>query len=108
MRLRLVLALLGVAAAPLSAQVANETGTIHGVVVDARDGNPIRKVSVRLQGGNTTMTGEDGRFELVDVPAGTHELYVSVVDFILVKRTITVPAGGVLDVTIPVAPGTGT
>src|SRR4029077_4187257 len=74
----------------------------------------IRTVSVRLQGGAgtpsglTALTDDDGRFEFTGVPAGTHELYVSVVDFMLVKRTVILPAGGTLDLTIPVAPGTGT
>ena len=90
------------------AQAPAGTGTVRGLVVDARDGTPIRKVSVRLPDGHTTLTGDDGRFELTGAPAGPQELYVSVVDFILVKRTITVPVGGVLDITIPIAAGTGT
>src|SRR5439155_25601103 len=84
------------------------TATVRGVILDARDGSPLRDVSVRLQGGKTVVTGDDGRFELTDVPVGTRELYVSVVEFMLVKRTIAVTAGGVMELTIPVAPGTGT
>jgi hypothetical protein len=90
------------------AALAQETATVRGVVVDARDGTPLRSVSVRLQGGQTTVTGDDGRFELAAVSPGAHELYVSVIDFMLVKRTIVAPSGGVLELTIPVAPGTGT
>src|SRR5205814_1623388 len=65
------------------AQTPPPTGTVRGIVVDARDGTPLRQVSVRLPGGISTLTGDDGRFELVGAPAGTQELYVSVVDFIL-------------------------
>jgi hypothetical protein len=90
------------------AQVSDSTGTIRGIVVDARDSTPIQTVSVRLQGGATTLTGEDGRFEITSVPAGTQELYVSVVDFILVKRTVIVVPGMVVDLMIPIAAGTGT
>ena len=90
------------------AQTPPPTGTVRGIVVDARDGTPLRKVSVRLPGGISTLTGDDGRFELVGAPAGTQELYVSVVDFILVKRTVVVPAAGLIELTIPIAAGTGT
>src|SRR6186997_1976915 len=99
----LVLSMLGT-----TAFAQNTTAIVRGVIVDARDGSPLRDVSVRLQGGKTTVTGDDGRFELTEVPAGTRELYVSVVDYMLVKRTIVVPGGGELELTIPVAPGTGT
>ena len=106
-------------ALPASAQT-QPTGTIRGVIVDARDGTPIEKVSVRVQDptsslparrvttNQTTQTGSDGRFELEQVPAGRRELYVSAVDFILIRRSVEVPAGDVLDITIPIAAGTGT
>jgi Carboxypeptidase regulatory-like domain len=90
------------------AYAQDSTGIVRGIIVDARDGRPLREVSVRLQGGRTTQTDDAGRFELADVPAGPQELYVSVVDFMLVKRTIAVEAGGVLELTIPVVAGTGT
>jgi hypothetical protein len=77
--------------------------------VDARDGTPIEKVAVRVRDTKqTTLTGSDGRFELDAVLSGRHELYVSAVDFILIRRTVDVPAGDVLDITIPIAAGTGT
>src|SRR5262249_46146582 len=92
---------------PHAALAQTSTATVRGVVVDARDGTPIRRVAVRLQG-TVTITGDDGRFEITNAPAGRQELNVSVVDFILVKRTIVVPAEGVLELTIPVTAGTGT
>ena len=85
------------------------TGTIHGVVLDTRGGVPLRRVSVRLQKTErVTVTGDDGRFEIDQVPAGDQELYVSAVDFILVKRAVSVRAGEASDVTIVMAEGTGT
>src|SRR6187397_867181 len=101
MRIILLVFVLAMSVARASAQ--DVTATVRGVIVDARDGSPLRDVSVRLQGGKTTVTGDDGRFELTEVPAGTRELYVSVVDYMLVKRTIVVPGGGELELTIPVA-----
>ena len=74
---------------------AAETGTIRGVVVDTAGGAAIRDVSVRLQSsGHAVVTDDDGRFEFQDVPAGDQQLYVSAVDFILVKRAVSVAANG--------------
>ena len=96
------------AAAPALAQSA-PTGTIRGTVVDTHGGTPLRRVSVRLQAtGQTTVTDEEGHFQFADVAAGEQELYVSAVDFILVKRPVTVAPGGVTQVTIALAEGTGT
>lgn len=106
--LALLCALLAVRVELATAQPAAGTGTIRGTVVDARDGTPLRSVSVRLQGGASVLTGDDGRFEITGALAGTQELYVSVVNFILVKRPVTVPAGAVVDITIPITAGTGT
>ena len=91
------------------ALAAQLTGTIHGIVVDTKEGTGIRSVLVRLQStGRTVVTGDDGRFEIADVPVGSQELYVSAVDFILVKRTVTVTAGSTTEVSIVLAEGTGT
>jgi hypothetical protein len=85
------------------------TGTIRGQIVDARDGTPLEKVSVRVHDTErSAVTTSDGRFELYQVPSGPREIYVSAVDFILVRRMVDVPPGGVLDLTIPIAAGTGT
>ncbi len=83
---------LGLAQAP--------TGSIRGVVVDG-NGTPVGRVSIRLQtSGASAMTDDDGRFELAGVAPGEHELYVSAVDFGLVKRTVLVASGAAADVTI--------
>src|SRR4029453_274492 len=78
-----------------------DTGTIRGVVLDTQGGAPVDKVLVRLQGSGRAVTTDDtGRFELEEVAVGSHELYVSAVDFILVKQTLIVSAGVTTDVTI--------
>ena len=47
---------------------------------------PVEKVLVRLQDTGKVVTTDDrGHFELTDVSPGVHELYVSAVDFILVR-----------------------
>jgi hypothetical protein len=65
-------------------------------------------VAVRLQATRqTTVTDDQGRFEMLDVMPGSHELYVSTVDFGLVKRAVDVQAGTAVDVTIVLTEGTG-
>ena len=58
--------------------------------------------------GRTVVNGQDGRFVFDGLAAGEYELYVSAVDFILVKRRVTVVAGATTDVTIALTEGTGT
>ena len=95
-------------AAPASAQ-SPPAGTISGTVVETREGAPVQKVAVRLQDtGQTVITDDQGRFEFTGVAPGSHELYVSAVDFILVKRVVTVSADAPAIVTISLTEGTGT
>ena len=93
------------AAQPASAQF----GAIHGRVVDAGTGAGLAKVLVLVEdGGPSTLTDDTGAFNLPLVSAGARRLYVSVVGYILVRRAALVPAGGTLEVTIPLSEGTGT
>ncbi|HET9469165.1 MAG TPA: carboxypeptidase regulatory-like domain-containing protein [Vicinamibacterales bacterium] len=80
-----------------------------GTIIDARDGTPLEKVAVRVHDTKlTTLTTSDGRFQLESVPAGRRELYVSSVDYILVRRAVDVLAGAIVDITIPIAAGRDT
>ena len=106
-----VLALVWLASAPALAQEAAPAaiGIVRGVVVDRADGTAIGDVSVRVQdAGAPVRTDAEGRFELAGVPAGQQTLYVSVVGFILVKRTIDVRPSEPLELTIALSEGTGT
>lgn len=121
-RLACAIALLSIAASAATAEpagiaaaqsdgstAAQPAGSIRGVVVDTRDGAPVGEVAVRLQTTGRQVTTDDrGRFLFDAVAPGDHELYVSAVDFILVKRTVHVEADGSVDVTIALAEGTGT
>ncbi|HEX7778261.1 MAG TPA: TonB-dependent receptor [Vicinamibacterales bacterium] len=88
---------------------SSPSGIIRGVVLDRAGGTPIADVSVRLQDGTQSVTtDETGRFELRDVPAGSRTLLVSIVGFILVKRTLQVAGGETAEVTVVLTEGTGT
>ena len=91
---------------------AQTLGNIHGIVIDAEGGAPVEQVSVRLQSAQATVatvvTDAAGLFEFVGLSPGSHELYVSVVNFQLATRRVDVIAGGTTDVTIALTKGAGT
>ena len=87
-------------------QAVAPTGRITGHVVEARTSNPLVAVLVKVQAtGQQALSGEDGAFEIPDVPIGKQTLIVSVVGYGLVRRDVEVVANEAADVTIPVAEG---
>ena len=101
-----VLVLIGASA---RAQAALSGATIRGVVVDRADGTPIADVSVQVQDSKQSVeTDAEGRFELTGVVPGQVTLHISLVGFILVKRTVEVTDGGTIDLTVVLSEGTGT
>ncbi len=110
---RLARAGAAVALCLLAASIAaaqSATGSVSGVVVDAATGAPLARARVSLDGarGRRTLTNAHGRFVLADLPAGRGVLEVSLVGYALVRRDVDVPAGGTLDLRLPLAEGTGT
>ncbi len=99
-----------IAASPAAAlaQQPDSVATLRGTVVDARTGVPLPKVLVALDGGSATETAADGTFTLDRIAPGVARLYVSAVGYGLVQRSITLPAGGALDIRIPLAEGAST
>jgi hypothetical protein len=95
--------------APALAAAQSQTGSVAGAVVDAATGAPLGRARVSLDGHPArTRSNPQGRFVLADLPAGPGVLEVSLVGFALARRDVVVPAGGTLDLTIPLAEGTGT
>ena len=70
------------------------TGTITGVVTDARSGQPIESASVTVEGTQIAeLTNAAGRYVLKDVPAGEHTLKVRILGSATQERQVTVAAG---------------
>lgn len=86
---RLALAAALLIATPAAAQ---QTGTVVGTVRDTA-GAPVAGAKVEAVGAAFTLTGEDGRFRLQQVPAGLAHLRVAAFAFQLDSTDVTVPAG---------------
>jgi TonB-linked SusC/RagA family outer membrane protein len=80
---------------PASAQ--ETTGRIEGTVIDARTRQPISGASVFIQNtGIGAQTNDRGRFVLVNVPLGRHEVRVRRIGFQTAGRAFDVTAGAVI------------
>lgn len=61
---------------------ASQTGTITGVVRDVATGQTLESALVRLDGAESgVLTNQDGRYLVIGVSAGTHELTVTVIGY---------------------------
>ncbi len=81
----------GLLAAPASAQ----TGQIAGAVTDAQSGGPVSEVQVYIIGLQLgSLTRADGRYLILNVPVGTHELRVERIGYEPQEQSVTVTAGG--------------
>ncbi len=93
----------------------NTTAVVSVVVISARTGTPLADVVVTVVPeadtagqARTGRTNTLGRVVIADVPPGRAMLTISTIGYIFVRRRIDVPPGGVIDLAIPLAEGTGT
>ncbi len=86
--------------------LAQDTGTIAGVVVDGETGEPLPGANAVIQGTQTgSQTDLDGRFEITGLDPGTYDLRVSFVGF--QPKTVTgieLSAGETERVELSIAP----
>lgn len=75
--------------------VAQNTGTVTGAVTNETTGEPMAGVQVLVAGTNIgTITGENGRYILRNVPAGQQTIRATFIGFSRGSQTVAVPAGG--------------
>jgi len=73
---------------------AQAVGTVTGRVVTDGSRQPVVSAQVFLAGTQIGgLTGDDGRFRLLNVPVGTHQLRVILIGLKPAVRTVTVGAG---------------
>lgn len=81
----------------------NPTGTITGRVVDSTTQQPVPDASVSVEGTRRgAISGPDGTFTIVGVPAGTHTVRVRRIGFSSPTQVVNVPAGGTAAATFAV------
>lgn len=101
--------LVGMLALQGAAGPAAGTATIGGQVLNGRTLAPIADVLVTLAATDRmARTDIDGRFAFRQLTPGTYTLTISTVGYIFVRRAVTVAAGSVVDLQLPLAEGTGT
>src|SRR5690606_41270166 len=80
--------LLAVMVLPAAAAAQRPDGRITGKVFDAATGAPVAGARVELPGSELrVLTAVDGRFQLHPVPAGRHDLRVTLVGFVPTRVT---------------------
>jgi TonB dependent receptor/CarboxypepD_reg-like domain/TonB-dependent Receptor Plug Domain len=68
--------------------------TLRGRVVDAHTGEPIAKVKVIVNNTDqSTTTDDNGEFQIENLPLGQVDLYITTVNYGLVKKTLVLKEG---------------
>jgi TonB-linked SusC/RagA family outer membrane protein len=81
-----------------------QTGTITGRVTDGQTAQPIASAQVHIPGLNIgVLTQQNGRFILLNVPAGTHELVVERIGYRRTTQSVTVAAGATIEQNMTIA-----
>lgn len=75
------------------------TGTLTGLVRDAETDAPIAGV-ILIVAGRQGPTGNDGRFEIDSVPAGTQEITATMAGYIAQAVEVEIQAGATTDITV--------
>jgi len=89
---------------PAAAVSAQSTGTIAGRITDGDNGQPIVAAQVTVNGTQLSRaTGDDGRFLIPGVTAGSATITVRRIGYLQQTRTVVVTAGGTVTVDMAMA-----
>ena len=88
----------------LTLTVSAQTGALTGRVLD--EGNlPLPGATLTLNGEGIAVTDQDGRYNLRNLPTGTHELTTTYIGFTAENQTITVTSGATTEMDVRLSPG---
>jgi TonB-linked SusC/RagA family outer membrane protein len=89
------------ALAPSAAEVLTEApaaATLTGQVLEAGSGRPLAGAQIFLDGTTLgAMSGDDGRYRIVAVPAGPRLVRVRLIGYGALQRVVNVPADGAME-----------
>lgn len=93
-RIRLMALQALTAVALLVAPAGAQTGTLGGVVIDARTTSPLAGAMILLDGSDRrALANVDGRYRIADLSPGEYQVSVTYVGFATEARSVTVSAG---------------
>jgi TonB-linked SusC/RagA family outer membrane protein len=79
---------------PRAPAVAQSGGVLTGRVTDARSAQPVASATVEIAGTRLAVSvGDDGRYRIANVPAGTHSVSARRLGYSQLRRSVTVTAG---------------
>lgn len=96
-----IVALVGVVGVALTARpaAAQATGTVAGAVTDQASAQPLPGARVQVSNTNiVALTNTEGRYTLRGVPAGRHDIRVSVIGYASGVQNVTVESGAIANV----------
>jgi len=94
---------------PPASTITVAASSVRGTVVNGQTSAPVADARVTLvELAQSAVTAPDGRFEFTNVAPGRYTLSVSTIGFIFVRRRIDLAANTVVDLSVPLAEGTGT
>jgi hypothetical protein len=91
----------------LGAPAAAQVGTIQGIVLDDRTGQPVTQVRISVENQSSPVQYRDDGGFLLTVPPGTHTLVVSAIGYAVAKVTVEVVPDQATPLTIRLSEGTG-
>ncbi len=82
-------------AGSLPASLAAQTGTVSGTLTNGETGEPLANVQITVEGtGLGVLSNNQGRFLVLNVPAGEREVVAQLIGFGEERRTVSLTAGG--------------